>query len=210
MKTRRILCLVLSILIFAIVPINASTVEVNKNTTGTYLEEKYSSDSVIFVKDEYGQVKEIVMTDFYENVPTELLNTTKEMEIPIHKELPPVSGNLVKNFSPYRSTWTHNTEMDNYTNKYFLVLTQAALVTFMSSYFGGAAAAWTALASTIYVGSVTTEKVNIYYIIKYYWQFSDDAVFAYYIRQDTHAYEDSARTEEFGTSYRYYYSTLTY
>jgi hypothetical protein len=41
-------------------------------------------------------------------------------------------------------------------------------------------------------------------------QFSDDAVFAYYIRQDTHAYKDSARTEDSGTSSRYYYSTLTY
>jgi len=91
-----------------------------------------------------------------------------------------------------------------------LVLTQAALVTFMASAFGGAAAAWTALAETIYVSSVTTEKVNIYYIIQYYWQFSDDAVFAYYIRQDTHAYKDSARTEDSGTSSRYYYSTLTY
>jgi len=67
------------------------------------------------MKDEYGQVKEILMTDFYENVPAELLNTTREMKIPIHKEIPTVGGNLVKSFSPYRATWTHNTEMDNYT-----------------------------------------------------------------------------------------------
>nr|WP_312577949.1 hypothetical protein [Sedimentibacter sp.] len=210
MKTKRILCLVLSILLLAIAPVNALTVEVNENITETYLEEKYSSDSVIFMKDEYGQVKEILMTDFYENVPSELLNTTREMKIPIHKEIPTVGGNLVKSFSLYRSTWTHNTEMDNYSNKHFQVLTEAALVTFMSSFFGGAAAIWTGFATGIYAAYETTENVNVYYFIQYYWQFSDDAVFPYYIRQDTHAYKDSARTEYIGTSSRYYYSTLTY
>lgn len=210
MKFKSILCLVLSILLFVMIPVNTLAVGVNKSKTEAYLEDKYGSDTISFIKDKNGYVKEVLMTDFNESVPTELLNKTKEIGIPIHKEIPKSLVNSIS-VEPL-STWTHTWDMDTTTNKHFQVLTSAAITAFLATFCGGRTAAYTALASAIVAAYYTTENVNVYFLIQYYWKPSNDPVFMYYVRQDTHAYENSARTDEYyiDTSERYYYSSMPF
>lgn len=209
MKFKRGLSLFLAILFIGMGPINVLGAEVNSINTINYLENKYSSKSVIFMKDDEGRVERVLMTDFNEGVPEELLNTTRELGIPIHKEIPADKIHIINGISPF-SSWTHTKDMDNRTNKHFQVLTSAALTAFLSSFFGGRVAAWTALAGAIVSAYYTTENVNVYFLIQYYWQPSNDPVFMYYVRQDTHAYKDSDRTDYIDTSERYYYSSMPF
>lgn len=208
MNKKRILCVVLSVLLLVITPLNTMAIGVNNRNIEDYLEKKYGSNSIIFIKNDKGQVREVLMTDLDEIVPMELLNKTKEIGIPIHKEIP---ANLVNTpLINTLSTWTHTWDMDTTTNKYFQVLTSAAIAAFLSTFCGGKTVTYTTLAAAIVSAYYTTENVNVYFLIQYYWKPSNDPVFSYYVRQDTHAYKNSARTDYIDTSARYYYSSMPF
>lgn len=209
MKFKRGLCMLLAILFTVIGPINVFGAEVSTTNTINNLENKYSSNSIIFMKDDKGQVESIFMTDFNESIPEELLNTTMELGIPIHKEIPAHERHKLNDVSPL-SGWTHTWDMDNRTNRHFQVLTTAALTTFLSSFFGGPVVRWVVLANAIVSAYYITENVNVYFLIQYFWRPSNDPSLMYYVRQDTHAYKNSLRTDYIDTSSRYYYSSLPF
>lgn len=108
--------------------------------------------------------------------------------------------------------WHYNREMsDTVVSLHFQQMTVGAVAGVLCAEFGGAAAAYKALAAAIATNAATESTKNVWFKTDYYWTVSDGSSgYAYYIKQVIYSYSDEDCTKYVGKKINYYNSNMTY
>lgn len=183
--------------------------ELNKKDELDYLIDKYSSNSIIFVADENGNVSEILMININENPSKELLKISKKLDIPIHKEIPkshiPNIPKLITSLG-----WTYNSDRDIITSKHFQTLTRSAIAAGIAGLFGGTISFWGPLASVLIGNDIVLHTKNVHFYAQHFYRYSDDIYLPFYVKKQVHCYEGPEFEGYIDSETRYYYSTAPY